>query len=76
MPALSQGQSRVTPRRFAVGHEGRLPTLEGKLERLREDAAAARKTFAAHPCHGCEVRKAQAEDALDRFLDQHPGITS
>lgn len=34
------------------------------------------RTFAAHPCHGCEIAKWQAENAVEVFLEQHPELAS
>lgn len=77
MPTLSEGAGRVTRERFAVGHAGRQPTAdELEFRSLRESAAAARKTFAGHPCHNCEIRKVQAEQALDDFLLAHPEVAA
>lgn len=73
MRVLHQATGRV---RFAVGHEGRLPTLEDKLERLREEAESRRTIYRSHPCHACEIALVKAELLLEEFEAQHPGILS
>lgn len=77
MPTLHQSPGRVTAGRFAVGRVGRELTREElELSRLREALRMATKTFAAHPCHGCEIKKAQAEQAVEDFLRAHPGVAA
>lgn len=59
---------------FATGHTGAEPTPTERLRRLREDARMKARTFKAHPCHPCEIAAAQAEQALEDFLEQHPEL--
>lgn len=49
-------------------------TLQGRLRWLKADAATARRVFERYHDHHSELRMHYAEQAVDDFIEQHPGL--
>lgn len=57
-----------------VFYAGRIASKKEELESLHDLATQARRNYAAHPCHDCEIQRAIAEERLDDFLRANPQL--